>query len=207
MTYSNDGSSLNCTGNFVVQSFNINGEQRILPTLGIFAETKRSLDELVQTTLEILSTATGYMYTESQIMAKIDFVMTDSTSHNLGVIEMVSGEKESEYVPSSLAPKTNESLSSKDQRFNHIFECCYSLAHCMDDIKSHLEKFSSAVNGLNITDGSFLDMGVLKPFFCATSLIGKHITGPYQYLLINVDSSYDKLLQAFPKNFIKNLTI
>ena len=35
-------------------------------------------------------------------MAKIDFVMTDSTSHNLGIIEMVWEEVESEYVPSSL---------------------------------------------------------------------------------------------------------
>ena len=86
VTYSNDGSSLNRTGNFVVQSFNINGVQRLLPTLGIFAETKKSLTELIQTTLEILSAATGCMYTGSQIMAKIDFVMTDYTSHSLGVI-------------------------------------------------------------------------------------------------------------------------
>ena len=35
-------------------------------------------------------------------MAKTDFVMTDSTSHNLGIIEMVCEEVESEYVPSSL---------------------------------------------------------------------------------------------------------
>ena len=35
-------------------------------------------------------------------MAKIDFVMTDSTSHNLGIIEMVWEEVESESVPSSL---------------------------------------------------------------------------------------------------------
>ena len=35
-------------------------------------------------------------------MAKIDFVMTDSTSHNLGIIEMVWEEVESEYVLSSL---------------------------------------------------------------------------------------------------------
>ena len=85
VTYSNDGSSLNRTGNFVVQSFNINGVQRMLLTSGIFAETKKSLAELIQITLEILSAATGYMYTESQIMAKIDFVMTDV----IGVIEMV----------------------------------------------------------------------------------------------------------------------
>ena len=80
----------------------ISVECKNLPTLGIFAETKKSLAKLVQTTLEILSTATRCMYTESQIMAKINFVITDSTSHSLGVIEMLHDEKESEYVPSSL---------------------------------------------------------------------------------------------------------
>ena len=43
VTYSNDGSSLNRTDSFAIQSFNINGVQRILPTLGIFAETKNLL--------------------------------------------------------------------------------------------------------------------------------------------------------------------
>ena len=102
LTYSNDRSSLNRTSNFVLQSFNINRVQRILTTLGIFAETKKSLAELIQTTLKILSAATGCMYTESQIMDKIDFIMTNSISHNLGVIKLVCEEVESEYVPSSL---------------------------------------------------------------------------------------------------------
>ena len=68
----------------------------------------------------------------------------------------------------------------------------------MDDIKFYLEKFSSVVNGLSIIDRNFLDMEVLKSIFCATSLIVVHITGPYQYFLINVDTSYDTLLEAFP---------
>ena len=50
----------------------------------------------------------------------------------------------------------------------------------MDDIKSYLEKFSSVFNGLSTIDCSFLNMEVLIFFvFCATSLIGIHITGPY----------------------------
>ena len=57
---------------------------------------------MIQTTLEILSAAIGCMCTESQLMGNIDCVMTDSTSHNLGVTELVSEEVESEYVPSSL---------------------------------------------------------------------------------------------------------
>ena len=102
VTYSIDGSSLNHTGNFLVQLFKINGVQRILPTLGIFTETKKSLAELAQTTLEIFSAAIACMYTESQIIAKIDFVITDTLLCSTGLNEMVCEEKESEYVPSSL---------------------------------------------------------------------------------------------------------
>ena len=37
----------------------------------------------------MLSASVGYKYTEKQILEKIDFVMADSTSHNLTVIENV----------------------------------------------------------------------------------------------------------------------
>ena len=87
----------------------------------------------------------------------------------------------------------------KDHRFNRIFECCYSLVHHIEDIKSYLEKFTNVVNGLSIIDRSFLDMEVLKPIFCATSLIGIHITGPYLELLVNTNTNYDTLSEAFPK--------
>ena len=39
------------------------------------------------TTLNILCAAVGYKYTEAQILENINFYMTDSTSHNLNVIE------------------------------------------------------------------------------------------------------------------------
>ena len=67
----------------------------------------------------------------------------------------------------------------------------------MDDIKSYLKKFSSVFNGLSIIDRSFLNMEVLNFFVCATSLIVIHITGPYQFLLINVDTSYGTFFQTF----------
>ena len=40
-------------------------------------------------------------------------------------------------------------------------------------------------------------MEVLKPIFCVTRLIEIHITGLYQYLLMNVDANYDIVLQGF----------
>ena len=46
ITYSNDGSSKSGAGNFIVQSFIINGKQRTLPTLPIFTEFVQSLKEV-----------------------------------------------------------------------------------------------------------------------------------------------------------------
>ena len=102
ITYSNDGSGQNGVGNYMVQSFSINGKQRALPTLPVFTEAKATLAEMEILTLEILSAASAGKYTEKEILEKIDFVMTDSTAHNLGVIEEVCRELNTETVPDSL---------------------------------------------------------------------------------------------------------
>ena len=54
----------------------------------------------------------------------------------------------------------------------------------LDDIKLYLDKFSNILNNIAILDRSFLDMKFLKPIFCATALIGLHVTGPYFALLL-----------------------
>ena len=89
ITYSNDGSSLNKVGSYIVQSITVNGIQRALPSLNIVTESRETLKDLEKTTLEILSAATGYKYTESEIFKKVKFVMSDSTAHNLGVTELL----------------------------------------------------------------------------------------------------------------------
>ena len=58
-------------------------------------ESRETLKKLEINTLKILSAA-------SDILEKILFVMTDSTSHNLNVIEMVCEELEVESVPKTL---------------------------------------------------------------------------------------------------------
>ena len=57
ITYSNDGSSMDEVGSYVLQSLTMNGVQRTLPTLAIFAERRESLKDLELTTLQILSAA------------------------------------------------------------------------------------------------------------------------------------------------------
>ena len=100
--YSNDGSSMSGVGSYVVQSLTVNGEQHSLPTLGVFTESRETLKELEITTLKILSAACGHRYSEQQILEKISFVMTDSTSHNLGVVEIVCEELGVEKIPGTL---------------------------------------------------------------------------------------------------------
>ena len=99
--YANDGSAMSGVGSYVVQSITVDGVQRPLPTLSIFTETRESLEELEVMTLRILTASVGYKYTEKQLLERIDFVMTDSTSHNLEVMENVCNRLDAE-PPKSL---------------------------------------------------------------------------------------------------------
>ena len=85
VTYSNDGSSQSGVGGYIVQSFSIDGKQRVLPTLHIFSESRATLKELELMNFQMLSAAKGCKFSEKDLVEKIDFAITDSTSHNLGV--------------------------------------------------------------------------------------------------------------------------
>lgn len=102
VTYSNDGSAMSGVGSYVVQSLNVNGVQRALPTFSIFTESRNSLKDLEITTLRILAASSGHKYSEQDILKRISFVMTDSTSHNKGVIELVCQELNVEQIPATL---------------------------------------------------------------------------------------------------------
>ena len=102
VVYSNDGSSQSKVGNYVVQSLTVNGVQRSLPTFGIFSETRENLKDLTVATLDILSASTGHKYSPKDILSNITFTMTDSTSNNIGVADMVCDELEVENVPAQL---------------------------------------------------------------------------------------------------------
>ena len=99
-----------------------------------------------------------------------------------------------------IAPKSNETISLKDHRFNRLNDCCLVLLYHFDDIAEYLLKFDNVTNNMAILDRSFIDMGdVLKPIFCATALLGHHIMRPFHRLLVDVNTSYECLLVAFPK--------
>ena len=87
VVYSNDESVQSGVGNYVVQSIFVNGIQRNLPTFGVFTEKRETSADLIKCTLAILSASPAYKYSTQDILKKIEFVMSDSTSHNLQVME------------------------------------------------------------------------------------------------------------------------
>ena len=69
---------------------------------GVFNESKETLKDLQIATLEILSIASKGKYTKEDILSRISFVVSDSTAHNLGVIEAVCEELKVDKVPDTL---------------------------------------------------------------------------------------------------------
>ena len=98
-----------------------------------------------------------------------------------------------------ISPKKNEAISLKDHRFNRLNDCCLVILYHFDDISEYLTKFENVTNNMAILDRSFVEMGeVLKPIFIATALLGHHILRPFQGLLVDVDTTYETLLEVFP---------
>ncbi|KAG1706217.1 hypothetical protein GQR58_003741 [Nymphon striatum] len=62
---------------------------RTVSTFIIFTESRKPLKELELTILKILCVSVGYKYTEKELLERNDFVMTDSTSCNLTVMDNV----------------------------------------------------------------------------------------------------------------------
>ena len=102
ITYAHDGSKKSEVGSYIVQLFIINGKQRSLPVMPIFTESKASLQDLELTTLQILSAASAKKYSEAEILERATFVMTDSKSRNLGVMDNLCDELGVEDKPSGL---------------------------------------------------------------------------------------------------------
>ena len=106
-----------------------------------------------------------------------------------------------------MSPRTNRSVTLKDHRFNCLFVCCKGLTHHLDDIAGYLDKYRNIVSGITILDRSFVEMPILKPIFCAVALIGIHIPNAFQALVIDCDTNFSTLSEAFPKLYDELVTV
>ena len=188
VVYSNDGSAQSGLGSFIVQSLTINGVQRSLPTFGIFTESRESLKELELTTLEILSACSGYAYSKSDIMKKISFVMTDSTEHNIGVIEKLCEELniDASEIPSTLLCNIHPLMMFQDK----IKKLCQIIHSTLGDQK---------ISDCFLVDIEFHNESfVIKAIKCLTNFINKD----YSAKSWNRSNHFDQFIK--PK---KNMSI
>ena len=100
ITYHDDGSKKQGAGSFSVQGASIDGKFYPFPTLCLASETRENLCQMKLTILAILSTVSGV--SSEEIWKRIDFTMTDSTTHNMQVDDRVAEALGTDHVPSHL---------------------------------------------------------------------------------------------------------
>ena len=71
-------------------------------------------------------------------------------------------------------------------------------------IKNYLDQNQHVINAISIIDRGILDMEILKPIFCATALMGMHITGPLMAILLDTDTKYSTFMSIFPSSLSIN---
>ena len=109
ITYQDDGSRSQGVGGYSVQGININGKFRPLPTLPVASECRENLAALKLAVLSILATC-NQDYTATEIHERVTFKVTDATSHNFDVDEMVALKLGTEHVPVHLLCHTHPVL-------------------------------------------------------------------------------------------------
>ena len=114
VTLHDDGSRAQGCGGYSVSGVTLPGkelgttEYYPFPTLPIARETRENLADLKLTLLSILATCGDV--TRQNLWTKVDFVMTDSVSHNKGVEELVAKALELDHMPSHLLCNVHPSL-------------------------------------------------------------------------------------------------
>ena len=109
VTYHDNGSKKQGTGSFSVQGLTINGKFRALPAMQIASESqKNTVTDLKVAVLNLVKAASGVSL--KLIFEKLDSIMTEKTSHNFKVVQMVSESLELEHQPEHLFCNVHPSL-------------------------------------------------------------------------------------------------
>lgn len=109
ITYHDDGSRTQGVGGYSVQGITIKNKFRPLPTLPVASECRSNLAALKVAVLSIMA-ACNNDYTATDIYNAVSFKVTDSTSHNFEVDEIVAAELGTEHIPVHLLCHTHPAL-------------------------------------------------------------------------------------------------
>ena len=90
VVYSNNGTAQSGAGTYVVKPMTIKWKTNNFSNLGVITESRSTLTEQSHIGYPASSAASSHKYSFKDIVTKVDFILTDSTAHNLNkVIEKV----------------------------------------------------------------------------------------------------------------------
>ena len=272
VVYHDDGSRTQGAGSYSVQGVSIDKVYFPFPTLSLASETRSNLAALKLTILNILSVCSSMA--ANILWTKIDFVMTDSTSHNLLVEDTVAEQLESEHLPEHLlcqvhpalmftrkyetvckevdtaigpekifagfavslsdqqesvtqqwmdcvtrlvthdfdqkpwnraadfdlfiSPLVNPAKRLIKERFNSLPYTCLITLWLDDHVTAFLNKFTSVTNSLACIIRSFQDIKYLRVLCVVGVILGVHLIEPYLSLTSSSETTWEKLVEAFP---------
>ena len=178
ITYQDDGSRSQGVGGYSVQGININGKFRPLPTLPVASECRENLAALKLAVLSILATC-NQDYTATEIHERVTFKVTDATSHNFDVDEMVALKLGTEHVPVHLLCHTHPVLM-----FNRkIVEVCSEVEKSIGPEKI----YSACLVNATTTHDSVLEQYI----DCVTRLV----SSDYNHKSWNYSKSFELFLE------------
>ena len=104
-----------------------------------------------------------------------------------------------------IAPKKNEAVQLKKERFNRFAYSCACAVHHVEDLWTFLDKYKHITKNLECVLQAFQDVDCLVTILLPAAILGVHLTEPFLALTYSSDLTYRELLPAMQKLY-ENLT-
>ena len=104
-----------------------------------------------------------------------------------------------------IAPKKNEAVQLKKERFNRFAYACACAVYHVEDLWTFLDKYEHVTNNLACVLRAFQDVDCLVTFLLAAAILGVHLIEPFLALTYSGNVTYRELIPAMQKLY-ENLT-
>ena len=110
-----------------------------------------------------------------------------------------------ELFATHIAPKTNEAVQLKKERFNRFAYACACVVYHVEDLWTFLDKYEHVTNNLACVLLAFQDVGCLATILLVAAILGVHLIELFFALTYSGHVTYRELIPAMQKLY-ENLT-
>ena len=102
-------------------------------------------------------------------------------------------------IQHSIAPKKNEAMQLKKERFNRFPYACACAVYHVEDLWAFLDKYKHVTNNLACVLWALQDADCLVTFLLAAAILGVHLIEPFLAVTYSGDVTYRKLIPVMQK--------